>query len=573
MDIKSVINALHSPVSNPPRSGKDLSHRKVFSMKAGELLPILCEECVPEDYFEIDLAALVRTITPMQTAAFVRAKVHFDFFFVPMTSIWRNFEAFYYQRSDNYTSYKQGDKYEPNIRLVDMIVGKELGNSNIVAGIRDSKQARAKILELLGYGSWYNATAADFAPGAQYGAIADKSLTCLPLYAYNRIYNLHYRNAWLDEPNQTDIEAMSADILDCSTYLESLVYPDTSLNSNPDIPDLIKMHYHQYPQDLFQGLLPSQQFGVVSTVRFDNKFSTDVGDVSYHLGITAAPATNLAGIPIRDSSNIQVGGLTSNGSFDIMTLRSAIALQKWKEYNARAGWKAGDQQRAMFGVGEASDRVHDVEYIDSYQFPIMIDEVVQSSPASISGVSSPLGELGGKAIGVGNGHTIKFNVGKRWGYLMCIAYILPQSEYDATGIDKMLVRSTPDQHYTPAYANLGLEPVFKFELNALGNPAVFDNTLGFSTRYHEYKSRIDKVYCHFKSNYSLSNWVSVRRDLAGIANSGSIPTSYLYVNPSVLDTVFYSQSDGQIGNDQFMINCNFNVKAVRSMSDLGLPVM
>lgn len=75
-----MINALHSPVSNPPRSGKDLSHRKVFSMKAGELLPILCEECVPEDYFEIDLATLVRTITPMQTAAFVRAKVHFDFF-------------------------------------------------------------------------------------------------------------------------------------------------------------------------------------------------------------------------------------------------------------------------------------------------------------------------------------------------------------------------------------------------------------------------------------------------------------------------------------------------------------
>lgn len=97
-----------------------------------------------------------------------------------MTSIWRNFEAFYYQRSDNYTSYKQGDKYEPNICLEDLVVGKELGNANATAGIRDSKDARAKLMELLGYGSWYNATAADFASGAQYAAIARKSLTCLP---------------------------------------------------------------------------------------------------------------------------------------------------------------------------------------------------------------------------------------------------------------------------------------------------------------------------------------------------------------------------------------------------------
>ena len=49
MDVNSVINALHSPVTNPQRSGKDLSHRKVFSLKVGELLPVLCEEIVPKD--------------------------------------------------------------------------------------------------------------------------------------------------------------------------------------------------------------------------------------------------------------------------------------------------------------------------------------------------------------------------------------------------------------------------------------------------------------------------------------------------------------------------------------------
>lgn len=583
MEISKIVNSLHSPSYNPPRSGKDLSHRKVFTIKAGELLPILCEECIPEDYFEIDAAALVRSLTPLQTAAFVRCKVHLDFFFVPMTSIWRNFDAFYYQRQDNYTSYKQGNNYEPNINLRELVVAKNLGNDIATKGIRDSVAARAKILDLLGYGAWYTVENSSMAPSAFYGPIAEKSLTALPLFAYNRIFNLHYRNAWLDEPNADDIRSMSADCLDCSTYADSLVYAVDSLTDNPEIPGILQMHYHQYKQDLFQGLLPSQQFGVVSSI--------DINAVPKILTSTGNPVANRI-LSSDSSGNFSASSVSTNGqipsswssavvnfnigsAFDIVTLRKAIAMQKWKEYNARAGWKAGQQQKAMFGVGEASDRVHDVEYIDSYQFPIMIDEVVQHSPSGfVEGVTtSPtaLGDLGGKAIGIGNGHKIKFDVGKRWGYLMCIAYILPESEYNSSMIDKMLVRSTPDQHYMPAFANLGLEPVFKFELNAGGNPAVFDSTIGFTTRYHDYKTRVDKVYGDFRATKPLQHWVSSRRDLQNIINQGTIPVSYLYVNPSVLDTVFYSLSDGSLDTDQFMINCNFDVKAVRSMSDLGLP--
>ena len=120
MDYSKVINAIHSPESDPQRSGKDLSHRKVFTMKCGELLPVLCKELVPKDYVEVDIASLVRTLQPLNTAAFMRSRIHFDFFFVPMTSIWRNFDKFYYQRDDNFTSYTRGNSYEPNITLHDL---------------------------------------------------------------------------------------------------------------------------------------------------------------------------------------------------------------------------------------------------------------------------------------------------------------------------------------------------------------------------------------------------------------------------------------------------------------------
>jgi hypothetical protein len=84
---------------------------------------------------------------------------------------------------------------------------------------------------------------------------------------------------------------------------------------------------------------------------------------------------------------------------------------------------------------------------------------------------------------------------------------------------------------------------------------------------------LDKVYGEFMVGNNLASWVSVRRDLAGIANSGLIPTGYFYVNPSCLDTIFLQSADGRQQTDQFMLNVNFNFKAVRPMSDLGLPTL
>ena len=198
MDYSSIMKELLNPTSKPNRSGKDLSHRKVFTAKAGELLPILCEEMVPNDYFEIDTATLVRSF-PLQTAAFLRARVHFDFFFVPKTAIWRNWDRFYYQRDDRQTALMEGFAYEPNLTLEDIAHLRDCGTSS--TQVLDSPDARNKILQLLGYGNYRGLVEADFATSGQYGAIGQKSLSALPIAGYNRIYNMWYRNAWRDEPN------------------------------------------------------------------------------------------------------------------------------------------------------------------------------------------------------------------------------------------------------------------------------------------------------------------------------------------------------------------------------------
>lgn len=569
MDYSSIMKELLNPSSHPGRSGKDLSHRKVFTAKAGELLPIICEEMVPNDYFEIDTATLVRSF-PLQTAAFLRARVHFDFFFVPKTAIWRNWDRFYYQRDDRQTALMNGFAYEPNLTLQDIAWLRDCGTSS--SQVIDSPDSRNKILQLLGYGNYRNLTENDFKSGGQFAAIGQKSLTALPLVGYNRIYNMWYRNAWRDEPNAIFAQTYSLDKWDCSSYSSSLGNYNIPTGTGNVQDYFLQMHYHGWFSDLFMSSLPSQQFGSVSTV--------DISDVSglrvNLLDIPGKPnvGSNTSGqvINLQDNlppSSVSALGVMGPSSFDVLALRKALALQKWKEYNMRAGWKNKNQARAMFGVSTPDDRPHDVEFIKGYDFPFMIDEVISQNGAT----GGNLADLAGKGIGVGNGEKLKFNSGERHGYLYCICYIMPQAEYDANMIDKSLVRSEPFDHFVPAFENLGMEAISKFELNARGNAAVFNNVLGYAPRYHEYKQKVDKVYGEFMAGNTLASWVSVRRDLAGIANSGVIPTQYFYVNPSCLDTIFAQSADGSQITDQFMLNVNFNFKAVRPMSDLGLPTL
>lgn len=555
---------LVNPVHHVNRSGKDLSHRVLYTCNLGELMPVMCEEMVPNDYFEVDIASLVRTF-PLQTAAFVRAKICFDFFFVPMTAVWRNFDKFYYQRDDNFTSFTRNWLYEPNIKLSElksMCDSGYTGTTHVTSSQFDTPEARYRLLQLLGYG--------DVRTFNTSGATYNRSLSALPIYAYNRIYNLWYRNAWRDEPSESDVMTFSADNLSCEDYEGSLV--DAAGTNNlfkQPLDNFVSVHFHSYPKDLYMGSMPNSQFGDVSTV--ETSLTTDHGFTTKGTSWTG-PAHLRGGLAWptvgqEDGSVLDAAPQT----FSILDERKAIALQKWKEYNMRAGWKSSSQARAMFGVNVPTDRAHDVEYIDGFHFPLMIDEIAQTTGAN--DVSSPLGELGGKAIGVGNGNKVKFSSGERFGYFFCIAYVLPDTEYDAVGLNPMLVRSEPEDHYMPAFENLGMAPIYKWMLNFGGNSQNVDSVLGYAPRYFDYKTRVDKVTGRFMTGRDLTSWTSPRFDLEAMSNYPYLPSDVFYVSPSVYRNLFYAIPDGTDLTNQFMMNVHISNKAVRPMSDLGLPIL
>lgn len=607
---RNIFESLLHPELTPQRNGFDLSHRKILTMKAGELLPVLCEDMMPTDYFEIDTQSFLRTF-PLNTAAFLRAKLCFDFFFVPKTAVWSRYNDFISQRVDKRSSYTRGSAFEPNISISfarTCVASAGVPESGAYSPI-DSADARTKVLQLLGYGYIGGNNAVDYPVGA---ATAGKSLTALPIAGYNFIYNRYYRNPYRDEPNQYAIQNQNLDFVPCETYANSLV-------DNYVEYDFISMHYHGWYKDLFIGSLPNQQFGNVSSIRVTGGIDvnittgTDAGrwsmsgltpvsdsNVQYHINGSGTQELRTLNSDsrysaIRHDHNVNFGAqLANNTGFDVLALRRAMALQKWKEYNMRAGYRNSSQQKAQYGAPTPNDYEHDLQYIDSFESNVMIDEVISTSnTSSPSSGNGNLGEIAGKGIGFGQSKKINFEA-RVPGYLYCIAYVIPNADYDAVGFDKSLMRSEPFDHYLPAFENIGMQPITLNQLNAqygITNQNIGNTVIGYAPNYYEYKTRVDKCYGAFmdflienaaepgqtpmpvKRPGSLSPWCSHRTDFLRLVQGQFVPTESFYVNPSCLDNVFVKSADGWKESDQFMLNLNFDIKAVRPMSVLGLPTI
>ena len=82
------------------RSGFDLSNKNAFTAKVGELLPVYWKFVIPGDKFTAQVQHFTRT-QPVSTAAYTRIKEYYDWFFVPMRLLWKNFPTAITQMTDN----------------------------------------------------------------------------------------------------------------------------------------------------------------------------------------------------------------------------------------------------------------------------------------------------------------------------------------------------------------------------------------------------------------------------------------------------------------------------------------
>ena len=75
--------------NHPSRSGFDVGARRLFTAKAGQLLPVYWDLLLPGTKVDLKDIHFTRTM-PVNTAAFTRIKEYIDWYFVPLRLINKN---------------------------------------------------------------------------------------------------------------------------------------------------------------------------------------------------------------------------------------------------------------------------------------------------------------------------------------------------------------------------------------------------------------------------------------------------------------------------------------------------
>lgn len=89
----------------------DTASRDVFSLKTGMITPCLVRHTIPDSMYDCKVMGLTRTI-PVQSAPFTRMSQNFEYYFVPYSQIFHDFERIFYERGEEQRNLV-GNVYQP----------------------------------------------------------------------------------------------------------------------------------------------------------------------------------------------------------------------------------------------------------------------------------------------------------------------------------------------------------------------------------------------------------------------------------------------------------------------------
>lgn len=620
MSMKSIKN-------KPHRDGFDLSRKLAFSAKLGELLPVFVEDVMPGDKFKINADWFTRT-QPVTSPAYTRFGEYYDFFFVPYHLLWRYFPQFIIQTNDD--NWATGIQSKSNqFTQHPYISSKELlntirlantyssdGNDSSVTNVNFSdinkfaySYGALKLLEYLGYGKTLtknyvhkgssNNITAPSGSVISNSNVADVALNPFPLAAYQKVYQDFFRNTQWESPAPY---SYNFDYLNGT--LMKVPLPQSTSGASPFYSNgLCTLRYTNYNKDYFLGRLPEKQYGSEALATPLNYFGSYVPSVSIPKSkvkflindasylerefFTPSGQNNgaitgsLAGVNFTGSTSSpiylkvdSIKKMFSSAGVGALAIRQAEFLQKWKEITQCGGTDYVSQIQKHFGVKPNPDMAHRSTYIGGFDNKFGIDEVVNTNLASSSYETS----MAGKGVNAGHG-SINFDV-REHGLIIGVYHMSLLPEYTSQMTDKLMTKTIATDYVIPELDNVGMQSVMAREFAGYltpysdGNKVKMQSIIGYVPRYAEYKTHVDKVSGAFSS--TLTNWVTpLNKISAGSIQKGDtsfVDDSFFYkVNPRILDNVLSVACDSSVDTDQFLINCGFDVKAVRNISRDGLP--
>ena len=560
----------------------DLSYRNAFTSHFGMLLPFLVCDVVGNSRVELSCEHQTRTL-PLNSAAFIRLREHYDYFFVPYSQLYRQYDNFKTQQS-NQNSMLDKNAF-PNIvtklpsftqSAMDTALQIFSGSGLIDAAGYNVSYGAARLFDLLGYGNYkaYN-------PASQSNPNIIPTLSYNPfrLLAYQKIYFDYYRN---DKYEENATQYYNIDDLASGASISAARLRQLSL-----------IHYRWRRKDLFTqvtpDLLPStNQFnrsGFNSIVgSFDSSFGTQfylpTGDAtttrvtSSVQGSLGNPdnssPTPLSGGTVDTYNQANASGVSRQSAAQHRLIESRQRLLE-RMYAANSDFSS--QMLAIYGYAPIEGRHGKVKHIGGFSELLNITDVNNNTV----GYKSTNEGTFGKINNIASSKNIKFHVPED-GIIMGIYSTDCMPDYSAKRVDRFNFKTVAEDYFNPYYEGLGKQALFSVEYcsetdDDVSNTGIIgmpNSIIGFVPRYAEYKDKVDEVhgqldYGGIYENYTSAFNVDMR------LSKPMLSLENLINKPMQLNKIFYVDFTGEDTTDCFLLNLYNTVKVlapIRKNSEL-----
>ena len=350
---------------NPRRSVFDLSYEKKLTCDMAQLIPVMCDEVVPGDFFQIGNQAVVR-FQPLVAPILHEINMYVHYFFVPYRLLWDDWE--------------------------DFISGGVDGSfSDPIPEWEPTDTTEGSLWDFFGFPVGVD-------PDGTY-----------PIDFMRRAYNLVYNEYYRDENLQTEVALTNETILNRAwekDYFTSSL-PWQQRGTAPALP--------------ISGT--TNAVWLTSQMVTADGYTVEVGGTTPNGVFTQNDDTQKQ--LLAEALNRNTVDLSTASTFDIADLRLAFQIQKWLERNARAGVRYTEFLRSHFGVAPRDERLQRPEYIGGSKAPCIISEVLQTSSTD---ATSAQGNLAGHGITVSDAYCGKYHA-TEFGLIIGIMSIMPRSAY------------------------------------------------------------------------------------------------------------------------------------------------